>query len=153
KASAAPPPAGDTAYQIKLQYTGEVWNNSGGLRNGTNSQQNIDASFRVDTEKAFGWQGGRFFIEGFYNNGIPLNDTYVGAVQDPSVLDTGLRNMVRLYQAYYDQRLGNTDIRFGIFDLESQFGITRPMDTFFNGAFAWTSTLDSSGLNGPSTYP
>jgi porin len=149
--------AGPPAYQLKLQYTGEVWDNaSGGIKTGTNSQQNIDASLKVDTQKAFGWQGGRFFIEGFYNNGIPLNDTYVGAAQDPSVLDTGQRNLVRLYQAYFDQRIGNTDVLFGIFDLESQFGITRPMDTFFNGAFAWTTTLDGSGqqgLNGPSTYP
>ena len=61
--------------------------------------------------------------------------------------------LFRLYQAYYKQDIGNTNLLFGIYDVETEFGITRPMDIFFNGAYAWTFTLDQSGLNGPSTYP
>lgn len=151
------PAADSPAYQLKLQYTGEAWDNaSGGIRTGGTYLQNLDAQLKIDTEKAFGWTGGRFLVEGFYNNGNSITDNFVGSVQDPSIIDTGQQNLVRLYQLYYDQILGNTDVRFGIYDIETEFGITKPMDTFFNGGFAWTSTLDASGqqgLNGPSTYP
>jgi porin len=143
-------------YQLRLQYTGEAWANSGGLQTGSTYLQNVSASLKVDTEKAFGWTGGRFVMEGFYNTGKSLNENFVGSVQDPSAVDVGEPNLLRLYQVYYDQKFGNTDVRVGVMDLETEFGISRPMDPFFNGAFAWSSTLDASGqggLNGPSTYP
>jgi porin len=143
-------------FQLRLNYTGEAWQNSGGLQNGNDYMANYFASLSVNTDKAFGWTGGRFVVSGFYNSGPSLNENFVGAFQDPSAIDVDGRSLLRLYQVYYDQKFGNTDVRFGVMDLESEFGITRPMDTFFNGAFAWTSTLDVSGaqgLNGPSTYP
>jgi len=147
---------GPSPFQLRLQYTGEAWSNSGGLQNGNTYLQNAFAGLKVDTEKAFGWTGGRFVAEAFYNTGNSLNENFVGSAQDPSAVDVGDRSLFRLYQVYYDQKFGNTDIRFGVMDLETEFGISRPMDVFFNGAFAWTSTLDASGqqgLNGPSTYP
>jgi porin len=148
--------SGPSPFQLRLQYTGEAWSNSGGLQNGNTYLQNAFAGLKVDTEKAFGWTGGRFVAEGFYNTGNSLNENFVGSVQDPSAVDVGDRSLLRVYQVYYDQKFGNTDIRFGVMDLETEFGISRPMDVFFNGAFAWTSTIDASGqrgLNGPSTYP
>jgi porin len=148
--------SGPSPFQLRLQYTGEAWANNGGLQTGNTYLQNGFASLKIDTEKAYGWTGGRFVAEGFYNYGNSLNENFVGSVQDPSALDVGNRNLLRLYQVYYDQQLGNTNIRFGVMDLETEFGVTRPMDAYFSGAFAWTSTLDASGqrgLNGPSTYP
>jgi porin len=150
------PDSGPSPYQLRLQYTGEAWANNGGLQTGNTYLQNGFAGLKVDTEKAYGWTGGVFVAQGFYNYGNSLNENFVGSVQDPSAIDVGNRNLLRLYQAYYDQKFGNTDIRFGVMDLETEFGVTRPMDAFFNGAFAWSSTLDVSGergLNGPSTYP
>jgi porin len=156
-AQTTPADAGPSPYQLRLQYTGEAWDNvSGGIHTGTAYLQNFDAQLSVNTDKAFGWTGGRFFIEGFYNTSSSLDTHYVGAAQDPSAIDTSGQRMIRLYQAYYDQNLGKTDVLFGIYDLETEFGNTKPMDIFFNGAYAWTTTLDQSGqqgLNGPSTYP
>jgi porin len=143
-------------FQLRLQYTGEAWQNSGGLQNGNDYMANYFAMLSVNTDKAFGWTGGRFVVSGFYNSGPSLNENFVGAFQDPSAIDVDGPNLLRLYQIYYDQKYGNTDVRVGVMDLETEFGVTRPMDVFFNGAFAWTQTLDVSGaqgLNGPSTYP
>jgi porin len=148
--------SGPSPFQLRLQYTGEAWQNSGGLQNGNDYMANYFATLSINTDKAFGWTGGRFVVSGFYNSGPSLNENFVGAFQDPSAIDVDGRSLLRLYQVYYDQKFGNTDIRFGVMDLETEFGVTRPMDIFFNGAFAWTSTLDvsgSQGLNGPSTYP
>ncbi|MGA7810124.1 carbohydrate porin [Bradyrhizobium sp.] len=144
-------------YQLKLQYTGEVWGNQGGLQSGEDYMENYSATLRVDTAKAFGWTGGYFVASGFYNNGPSLGANFVGAVQDPSAMDVFAPNMARLYQMYYDQSFGkSTDVRVGVMDLETEFGTTKPMAIFFNGAFSWNSALDASGaggLNGPSTYP
>ena len=154
--SAVAAPDSVSPYQLKLQYTGEAWDNAeGGTRRGDLYMQQIYSDLRVDTGKAFGWTGGKFDIEGFYAGSRSIGG-YVGAVQDPSYIDTDGTQMIRLYQAYYDQSLGDTDLLFGVYDLETEFGNTQAMSIFFNGAYAWTSTLDASGmqgLNGPSTYP
>ncbi len=142
-----------SAVTVRLQYTGEVaYNAVGGLHDGTAYMNNVSAEVSVDTNRAFGWEGGRFLVAGFYENATSINRTYVGALQDPSPIDTE-GALARLYQAYYEQRLGATNLLFGLYDIESEFGITKPMDTFLNGAYAWNSVLDVSGRNGPSTYP
>jgi porin len=145
---------GPSPITLRLQYTGEAADNPvGGLHNGATYMNNILGQLHINTDKAFGWTGGSFVLEGFYENANSLDAQYVGAIQDPSVIDTGGTAMFRLYQAYYKQDFGNTNILFGVYDLETEFGATKPMDIFFNGAYAWTTTLDQSGLNGPSTYP
>jgi porin len=142
-------------YQLKLQYTGELWDNAaGGIQTGTAYMQNVDAQMRIDADKGFGWKGGRIFLEGYYESSRSMAP-FVGAVQDASVIDTEVTTFL-LYQAYYDQNLGDTDLLLGIYDMQNDFGSTRPMDIFFNGGYAWTTTLDASGqqgLNGRSQYP
>ncbi|HUB48993.1 MAG TPA: carbohydrate porin [Acetobacteraceae bacterium] len=145
---------GSAPIILRLQYSGEAADNAiGGLHNGATYMNNILGQLTVNTDSAFGWPGGKFVLQAFYQNADSLDTQYVGALQDPSLIDTSGVAMYRLYQAYYQQILGNTDLLFGIYDLETEFGITRPMDIFFNGAYAWTTTLDQSGVNGPSTYP
>lgn len=146
--------AGSAPIILRLQYSGEAADNPiGGLHNGATYMNNVLGQLTVNTDSAFGWSGGKFVVQAFYENADSLDTQYVGALQDPSLIDTSGVAMFRLYQAYYQQILGNTDLLFGIYDLETEFGITRPMDIFFNGAYAWTTTLDQSGVNGPSTYP
>ena len=147
-------PDGPSPITVRLEYTGEVGDNvAGGLHDGTTYMNNVLAQLHIDTAQAFGWTGGHFVLEGFYENADSLDTQYVGAIQDPSTIDTSGVAMFRLYQAYYKQDLGRTNLLVGIYDLETEFGATKPMDIFFNGAYAWTATLDQSGLNGPSTYP
>ena len=153
-APAQTPAPQPSAVTVRLQYTGEAAANPiGGLRDGGSYTNNIDAQMRVDANRAFGWEGGKFLVEGFYTNGTSVNRDYVGAIQDPSPIDTEQGALWRLYQAYYEQNLGHTDILFGLYDIETEFGVTRPMDMFMNGAYAWNAALDVSGRNGPSTYP
>jgi porin len=146
--------SGPSPITLRLQYTGEAaYNAAGGIHDGGTYLNQILGQLHINTDKAFGWTGGSFVLEGFYQNANSLDTQYVGAAQDPSLIDTSGVAMFRLYQAYYKQDIGNLNILFGIYDLETEFGISRPMDIFFNGAYAWTFTLDQSGLNGPSTYP
>jgi porin len=146
--------SGPSPITLRLQYTGEAaYNTVGGIHDGGTYMNQILGQLHVSTDKAFGWTGGSIVLEAFYENANSLDTQYVGAEQDPSIIDTSGVAMFRLYQAYYKQDIGNTNLLFGIYDLETEFGISRPMDIFFNGGYAWNLTLDQSGLNGPSTYP
>lgn len=149
--------AGDTVspLQFKLTYTGEAWDLSGGNRSGGNYMQGLDASLSIDADK-LGWRGAHFYFEAFGVTGKSLFDQ-AGAFSAPSAIDGFLAmNTFRLYQAFYEQRLYRTDVLLGIYDPQTQFAATRPMDVFFNRAFAWSAPLttagNQAGLNLP-LYP
>jgi porin len=158
-APAAAPPS--DAYTLNLVYTGEVWDvATGGLRRGTSYMDTMDAQFQVDMGKAVGWTGGTFVAEGFYANAMSTNNQFVGAIDEFSAIDTAAdAQMLRVYQLYYDQNFGATDVRFGIYDLETEFGSTKPMNLFLSKDFTWNTALDEAGLSpgggsvGPGDYP
>lgn len=154
------PNAGPSPYQLNLLYTGELWNNAeGGLRRGTIYMYNLDGRLDVDTDRAFGWTGGHFVVEGFYESANSLGNHYVGAVDQQSPINSACCAMWRLYQVFYDQTLGNTDLRFGIYDLETEFSATKPMSLFLSKDLTWNTALDQSGTMphngtiGPGNYP
>ena len=140
---------------IRLEYTGEVADNAaGGLHDGATYMNQALAQISVDAATALGWTGGRFDLEGFYENRNSLDTQYVGAIQDPSAIDTSGVTLFRIYQAFYSQQIGTrTNVLVGIYDLATEFDETKTSDLFFNGAYGWNTTLDQSGVNGPSTYP
>jgi porin len=160
---AAPPPPAPTsgAYTLNVLYTGELWDNvEGGLRRGDSYMYNVDAQFQVDTGKALGWTGGTFEAEAFYANAMSTGNKYVGALDQQSPIDTAANaQMIRIYQLFYDQNFGNTDVRFGIYDLETEFSDTKPMNLFLSKDLTWNTALDQAGTMpengtvGPGNYP
>ena len=152
--------AAGSAAQLNLLYTGELWDNAaGGLRRGALYMNNVDAQLRVDTERAFGWTGGQAVLEGFYEGRNSFGNHYAGAVDQQSPIDSAGFEMFRLYQAYYDQNFGNTDVLLGIYDLETEFSTTKPMSLFLSKNLTWNTALDQSGTMpqngavGPGNYP
>jgi carbohydrate-selective porin OprB len=153
-------PDESSPYQLNLLYTGELWSNvAGGLKQGTVYLYNMDGRLTVDTERALGWTGGQFVLEGFYESYNSLNNSFVGATEEQSPIDSGCCAIARLYQLYYDQNLGRTDLRFGIYDLETEFSNLKPMALFLSKNLTWNSALDQSGTAsvqgtiGPGNYP
>jgi porin len=151
---------GPSPYQLNLLYTGELWDNArGGIRQGSTYMYNADAGLFVDTDRAFGWTGGRFVLEGFYQSHNSISNSFVDGADWQSPLDSGGVAMFRLYQAYYNQTIGDTDIRFGIYDLETEFSVTKPMQLFLSKNLTWNTALDEagtapmSGTIGPGNYP
>ncbi len=144
-------------YQLKLQYIGEEWDNTqGALRSGTVYMQNIDTQLRIDTDKAFGWTGGKALFEGYYNSSRSIANQKIGATFDSSSpIDTYGARRFALYQAYYDQNFGRTDLLLGIWDPQSEFANSDQQNVFLNRNFTWNSALDLSGvsLNYAGNYP
>ena len=147
--TSSPPAVADTGpspYQLKLQYAGEAWDNAGGYHNGTVYMQNVDAQLRVNTDKAFGWTGGKALFEGYYGSSRSLGNNYVGTNLDsPSPIDTYGNTRFSLYQAYYDQNFGDTDLLLGVWDPQSEFANTDAQNLFLNRSFTWNAALDLSG--------
>lgn len=134
-------------YQLRLTYTGEAWDNAeGGYARGSTYLSNVDAQLNVDAGRAFGWTGGRAVFEGFYQSYNSPNQKYVRSpVQDPSIIDTQNVEMFRLYQAYYDQDFGKTDVLVGMYDPAQDFVTLRPAGLFFNGGEALPAAIQSTG--------
>jgi porin len=159
-AASLPPPVVTVTptYDLNVTYAGEVWHNIGGLKTGTDYMYALDAGLNINLERLIGLQNAKFYVEGFYAGGKSLELNYTGAAQAPSAVDAFFSmNTLKLYQAYYEQTFGSTDILAGKYDVQTQFGTTRPMDLFANKAqamnFAFFSAGVASGLNGPSVYP
>jgi len=157
-ASAAGEPS---AYQLNVLFTGESWDNTaGGLKRGWSFMDNADAKLMVDTGKAFGWKGGSVVLEGFYANATSTGNSYVGALDQQSPIDTAMNKpTVKLYQAFYDQNFGSTDVLVGKFDVETEFSVTKPMELFLSKDLTWNTAFDQSGTmpqngtTGPGNYP
>jgi porin len=157
----APAPTANDAYTLNLLYTGEGWADvSGGLRRGGSYMYNVDGQLQVDTGKALGWTGGLFEVEGFYANAMSTGNKFVGALDQQSPIDTAADvQMFRLYQLFYDQNFGSTDVRAGIYDLETEFSNTKPMALFLSKNLTWNTAFDQSGTMpengtiGPGNYP
>jgi porin len=161
-APAAPAPpaiaAASNPFDLGVTYVGEIWDNNGGLKTGTNYIYGVDANLTIDAQKLFGLQGGKFYIEGFYVGGKSQDLDYTSALAAPSPLDAyGSMNLAKLYQLYYEQPFGATDILVGKYDLQQQFGTTAPMSLFGDKAQIINDALAAEGyavgLNGPSEYP
>ena len=149
-----------SAYKLNVVYTNETWDNaSGGIKQGVVGMNNIDAALFIDADKAFGFTGGSFEFETFYEDAHSLDIQYVGSVDTQSSIDTTGPQMLRLYQAFYDQNLGSTDVRVGIYDLETEFSNTKPALLFLSKNFSWNTAYDLSGTMtengtvGPGNYP
>ena len=143
-----------SAYQLQTTYTGEEWGNNGGLKSQSTYMQNFDARLFINTDMAFGWKGGAFVLEGFEAGKTSVTSRLTGAIYDASPIDTYGTQMTRLYQAYYKQQLGNTNILAGVYDLETEFAVLKPTQLFLDKGYMWAKTFDASGPTaGPATYP
>jgi porin len=150
----------DSAYQLNILYTNEAFDNaSGGLQRGGVDMNNLDATLEIDAGKAFGLTGGKLHLEGFYSDANSLDMQKTGAIDTQGSIDTTGPQMWRLYQAYYEQQAGNTNIRFGIYDLETEFSETKPELLFLSKNFSWNTAFDLSGTMsqngtiGPGNFP
>jgi porin len=159
---AAPPTpvvaAAPSPFDLSVTYVGEEWENNGGTKNGSNYMYGVDAALTIDAQKLLGLQGGKFYIEGFYVGGKSQDFGYTGALQAPSALDAyASMNIAKLYQAYYEMPFGATDVLVGKYDVQQQFGTTRPMELFADKAqqinLAFLAAGQGAGFNDPSVYP
>jgi porin len=146
----------ESPYDFGVTYTGEWWRNQdGGLDTGTRYLDNLDVTLSIDAERAFGLSGVEFFLYGLYNNGQTFGGELTGDMHGVSNIETGVQ-AARLYEAWADWRFGvdrRQSLRFGLYDLNSEFDSIESGSLFINSAHGIGSELADSGQNGPSIFP
>jgi porin len=123
---------------IGLQETSEVLGNpTGGVRLGVIYEGVTEMSLGLDTEKAFGWQGGVLNISAFqiHGRGLSINDL------DNLNLVSGIEadRSTRLFELWYQQGFlrDRLDIRVGQIAADQEFMITQYGTVFINSSFGW----------------
>ena len=140
----------ERGIDLELVATVDVLGNaSGGISRGVEAPFNFDLALEVDTEKAFGWAGGRLRLYFLGNTGGDTNN-HVGALQVASNIEAP--DTVKLYEAYYEQAfLGDrASLLLGLHDLNSEFYVTDLSGVFLNSSFGVGQEVAQIG---PSIFP
>ncbi len=150
-----PASAQDSAYRFDVVYTGDVLSNvTGGVQEDTRYLDNLDLVLEVDAEQALGWDNTTFMVYGLYNNGNRFSEDVVGDAHVVSNIETGVRAF-RLYEFWVDHRFADdrASLRFGLYDLNSEFDAMETSGLFLNSAHGIGSDFGQTGEHGPSIFP
>ena len=146
---------GNPAYSFDITYTGEVWRNThGGLRTGNSYLDNLDAQLTVDGERAWGVPGLTLFGYLLHNNGGSVTEDLVGDAQAISNIEA--LDQLRLYELWAEYAFGterSSSLRFGLYDLNSEFDASEAGALFINSGHGIGTQIGQTGLNGPSIFP
>lgn len=153
---AAPTAFADDPDMVVLEatYTGEMWRQiSGGFATGERYLDNLDLTLDVDGKQLLGIEGLRMFGYVLYNNGHVFCEELSGSVQCVSNIEA--TPALRLYELWSEWQLGaqGQSIRFGLYDLNSEFDSIETASLFINPSQGIGPDLSQTGEHGPSIFP
>lgn len=147
--------ADEPAYQLATVYTADLWRNArGGLRTGSAYLDNLDVTFELDAERAWGWSGVSAFVYGLYNNSARFSERYVGDAMTISNIDAP--KAARLYEAWLQWESDAPhalSLKVGLYDLNSEFDTSDGRLLFIHSTHGVGHDLGQTGENGPSIFP
>jgi porin len=145
----------EPAVSVDALYVGDVWRNTtGGLRTGSAYLGNANLSVAVDGERALGLDGTSFYVDVQSIHGQGVSSRLVGDAQVLSNIEA--QSQLRLYELWMERSFGERagrSLRFGLYDLNSEFDSLESAHLFLNASSGVGPTLAQSGENGPSIFP
>lgn len=142
------------AANLQLTLTGDLWSAaSGGITHDLVFIDDIDLQLSLDLEKLTGWQGAQAFIYALHSNGNSVSEL-TGDFNGVSNIETGVES-VRIVEAWVDQAFddGKGSVRFGLYDLASEFDAGEVRALFLNSGHGSGSDFSQTGQNGPTMWP
>jgi porin len=143
------------AVAVDALYVGDVWRNTtGGLRTGSAYLGNANLSVTVDGERALGLDGTSFYVDVQSVHGQGVSSRLVGDAQVLSNIEA--QSQLRLYELWMERSFGERtgrSLRFGLYDLNSEFDSLETAHLFLNASSGVGPTLAQSGVSGPSIFP
>ena len=127
-------------------------NLTGGVKQGFEANGLTTATVQLDTQKAFGLNGGLFNVSGLQIWGGDLSANNLFVLQTLTDIEGPVG--VRLWELWYQQKFGDKfDIKIGEQSLDEEFIISPSSYFFINGVSGWPAlpTVDLPG-GGPA-YP
>ena len=145
----------EPAVSVDALYVGDVWRNTtGGLRTGSAYLGNANLSVTVDGERAVGLEDTSFYADVQSIHGQGVSSRLVGDAQVLSNIEA--QSQLRLYEIWMERSFGahaGRSLRFGLYDLNSEFDSLETAHLFLNASSGVGPTLAQSGVNGPSIFP
>lgn len=137
------------------QETSEILGNvSGGTRKGFAYDGLTQMTLQLDTERAFGWQGGLFNVSALQIHGDNLSSRNLGTLQTASGIEAD--RSTRLWELWYQQKLldeDRLDIRIGQQSIDQEFMVSQNAGYFVNTMFGWPMLPSADMPDGGPAYP
>ena len=90
----------------------------------------------MDTQRAFGWNGGLFNASALQIHGGNLSATNLDTLQTASGIEAD--PATRLWELWYQQKFGDKfDVKVGQQSLDQEFMVSPNANYFINTAFGW----------------
>ncbi len=145
---------GNYGISLGLQETSEVFGNAtGGQHRGVTYDGLLQMSLGLDTDRAFGWQGGTFNISAFQIHGRNLAADNLLNLQTNSGIEAN--RATRLWEVWYQQALlnGKLDVKIGQQSLDQEFIGSQYSGLFINTMMGWPLIPSVDLYAGGPAYP
>ncbi|MEJ1975419.1 MAG: carbohydrate porin [Acetobacteraceae bacterium] len=139
---------------LGLSETSEVLGNAtGGIHQGADYDGLTTMSLGLDTQRAFGWEGGIFNISALQIHGRNLGSDNLGTLLPPSGINAD--RTTRLWELWYQQSFldGQVDVKLGQQSLDQEFIVSTNALLFVNTAFGWPLVPSVDMPGGGPAYP
>src|SRR5271155_2970226 len=122
---------------LSIVENSEVFGNvTGGARQGFEYNGLTTATLQLDTQRAFGWNGGLFNVSAEQIHGGNLSATNLYTLQTASGIEAD--RATRLWELWYQQKFGDTfDVKVGQQSLDQEFMVSQNASYFINTMFGW----------------
>ena len=143
------------AYELSVLYTADaLWNVRGGLREGSAYLDYLELAAGIDAGQVLGWRGVTLYTSGFRRNDPTFSERYVGDSLVVSSIDASSpMQFLEAWGEWQFDAAGPGSLRFGLYDLSTEFDVLDSRAVFLNSAYGTGADLAQSGKNGPSLYP
>jgi porin len=137
-----------------LQDTNEVWGNvSGGIRRGATYDGLTLMGVGLDTQRAFGWNGGVFNVSALQISGRDIATDNLLNLQTPSGILAA--DTTRLWEAWFQQSFlgGRFDVKLGQQSIDQEFMTSQSSGQFLNTMMGWPMVPSADLYAGGPAYP
>jgi porin len=127
-------------------------NLSGGVRQGFEYNGLTTATLQLDTQRAFGLNGGLFNASALQIHGGNLSATNLYTLQTASGIEAD--RATRLWELWYQQKFGDAlDVKVGQQSLDQEFMVSQNASYFINTMFGWPMLPSADLPGGGPAYP
>lgn len=124
----------------------------GGIERGATYSGLLSLAVDLDGEKIAGVEGGRLHANLFQIHGRDVSDEFVGNVLSSN--DIGARPTTRLFELWYEQKIGDRlDVRVGQMATDVEFITSDYGEAFINATFGWAGPPSENLPQGGPAYP
>jgi porin len=145
---------GEAGVTLNLTDQSEVLGNAtGGRKRGATYDALTTLTLQMDTQKAFGWEGGTFNVSALQIRGRNLSQYYLNNLQTASGIEA--QPTTRLWEAWYQQAFldGRFDVKLGQQSIDQEFMVSAGSGLFINTMMGWPMVPSVDLYAGGPAYP